>query len=72
LGRLPRREALDALAHPAALPLVQALVPQSRKKLAQRSRPEPETLEPPQPADEQQLVDLLRQHGLFSSYGRGR
>jgi len=65
LGRLPDHRALDALAHPLAPALLQALVPRSRPKLAQHVAHELKKLEPSVIVDEQSIVDLLRDQGLF-------
>jgi hypothetical protein len=65
IGRLPSRSGLDALAHPSALPLLSGLYPTSRLKLAKRVRHELSSLDPPIEVDEERLVDLLRDQGLF-------
>jgi hypothetical protein len=65
LGRLPDDGALDALAHPLAPVLLDTLVAHSRPKLAQHVAKQLSKLDPPVSVNEQLIVGILRDEGLF-------
>lgn len=66
LGRLPDTRALDALTHPLVPVLLDTLVARSRPKLAQHVATQLAKLQRPIAIDEQLIVDILREEGLFS------